>query len=54
MIKQTYFGKQLVRWNGKQPNGMANFGGRDCNCPVDYVKLDPGDFELYEVHYCDL
>ena len=49
-MSQTYFnGKHLVRWNGKQPNGMRYW---DCKCPVEYVKLNPKDLELYEVHFC--
>jgi len=46
MIKQTYFGKKLIRWNGKQPNGMKHW---NCDCKVDYVKIDQ---KLYEVHFC--
>jgi hypothetical protein len=47
---QTYLtSKQLIRWDGKQPNGMQHW---NCDCKVDYVKLDPGAMELYEVHFC--
>ncbi len=51
MIEQTYLtNKQLIRWDGKQPNGMRHW---NCDCPVDYVKLHPKAMKLYEVHYCD-
>ena len=50
MIEQTYLNnKRLIRWDGTQPNGMRHW---NCDCEVKYIKLNPKDLELYEVHFC--
>jgi len=53
--KQTYFNnKRLVRcqfiW---KKNRWHYIKSLDCDCTEDYIKLNPKDLELYEVHFCD-
>ena len=53
--QQTYFNnKRLVRCQFEwKKNRWQYIKSCDCDCAEDYIKLNPKDLELYEVHYCD-